>query len=251
MQEATALPKMLITSRPLSALVLRSLAAGRTYEIRSDADMLAGASHICDLDLREFFQVGGATTISRCHFKITPIADEGYVIYDLHSLNGTKVNGCPLKPGEPWFLRSGDIITLAGNEQLSIEVSSDPLCDTQVSPWGDPFDHAHNADGPSRGLLHLSSNGQFVVDGTPLALSYLTPLEQRLLEYLYERAGRVCTYDEIIAGVWGYTYYDKVQNNSVAKLASNLRRKLDLISDGAGNRHIRTILGRGITCMPA
>ena len=238
--------------RTSGRLALRFPAIDKCFEAESNREIVAGTSQTCDLNLRDYFSVEESKIISRRHFKISAIADEGYAICDLYSLNGTQVNGVPLRPGEPWFLRAGDVIVLAGNEQLAIEVSSDPFCDTQVLPQVDQLGSSdHPNPQQSMGLLHLASHGQFVVDGIPLAHAHLTPMEQKLLEYLYERAGRVCTYDEIIAGVWGYSKYEKTQNNTVAKLVSNLRRKLDQVSMGAGNRHIRTILGRGVMCMPA
>lgn len=78
----------------------------------------------------------------------------------------------------------------------------------------------------------------------------MTALEEKLLLYLYERAGRVCSYDEIMRGVWGYDKYDEVQDSSLGKVTSNLRKKLDDIAAGAGMRHVRTVRGRGLTCTP-
>ena len=125
--------------------------------------------------------------------------------------------------------------------------------DTQIISTIEASQPAQMLEVPDAGTAHflsLSTNDQFVLDGIPIAPSHLTPLEQKLLEYLYERAGRVCSYDDIITAIWGYAQYDKIQNNTLAKLVSNLRRKLNQISEGAGNRHIRTILGRGVLCMP-
>jgi DNA-binding response OmpR family regulator len=51
--------------------------------------------------------------------------------------------------------------------------------------------------------------------------------------------------------VWGINKYDDIQDNSVAKLVSNLRKKLDTVSPGAGVRHIQTVHGRGVKCLPA
>jgi len=89
-----------------------------------------------------------------------------------------------------------------------------------------------------------------VLDDARIARQHLTTLEEKLLLYLYERAGRVCTYDELVRDVWGYAKYDEVQDNTVAKVVSNLRKKLDDVSPGAGIRHLRTVRGRGLTCTP-
>ena len=55
----------------------------------------------------------GLLGVSRQHASITP-TDEGYVIEDLESSNGTFVNENPLPPHDPRPLRSHDQIRLGG-----------------------------------------------------------------------------------------------------------------------------------------
>lgn len=210
--------------------------------------VIAGISETCTLDLRDYFGEEYIRTISRRHFKIIYVKGEGYALYDLESLNGTQVNNRRLTPNDPTFLRPGDIVRLADNDAFIFEIIGDSDEDRTQ-----PVPNNSNASrvAVSQGLLHLAPNGQFVLDGFAISHEYLTPLENKLLEYLYSNSGRVCSYDELIRNVWGINKYDDIQDNSVAKLVSNLRKKLDNVSPGSGVRHIQTVHGRGVKCLPA
>lgn len=211
-----------------------------------------GVSETCDVDLRRYLPAQGIRTISRRHLEIAFVRDEGYIITDLHSLNGTRVNGQRLRPGEPRFLREGDTVLLAENPNFLMHVAGDDACATEMFvAAGAAGAEAGVAQALAAGQLYLAEDGRFVLDGALIARQRLTVLEEKLLLYLYERAGRVCTYDEIMREVWGYAKYDEIQDNTVAKTASNLRKKLDEISPGSGPRYIRTVRGRGLTCTPA
>lgn len=210
-----------------------------------------GVSATCDVDLKRYLPAQAVRTVSRRHFEIAYIPDEGYIITDLHSLNGTRVNGQPLRPGEPRFLKEGDTVMLAENPAFLLQVATDDSCQTELltavaRPDAEP---GLRTDVVS-GQLYLAGDGHFVLDGTRIPRQHLTSLEEKLLRHLYERSGRVCTYDQLVRDVWGCARYDDTQDNTVAKAVSNLRRKLDEISPGAGMRHVRTVHGRGLTCAP-
>ena len=96
-----------------SEIWLHFPSAGQSRKVYPRQSLVAGISETCDLNLREFFSGELLPTVSRRHFKLFFIDGEGYAISDLYSRNGTKVNGIPLLPGEPWFLHSGDVVTLA------------------------------------------------------------------------------------------------------------------------------------------
>lgn len=212
---------------------------------------VCGISETCDVDLRRYLPAQAIRTISRRHFEIAFIRDEGYIITDLNSLNGTRVNGQFLRPGEPRFLRDGDTVMLAQNPSFLLQVGCDDAADTEllISEGRADGGLAAGPD-PMFGKLYLAGDGQFVLDGAHIAPHHLTALEEKLLLYLYERSGRVCAYDELVRDVWGYARYDEVQDNTVAKTVSNLRKKLDDVSPGAGLRHLRTVRGRGVMCTP-
>lgn len=220
--------------------------ADATYELDPRIETVGGVSETCELNLKQYFSSAALKTISRRHFKIVYVKDEGFCIYDLNSLNGTRVNEILLIPGRPTFLRERDTVMLAENRDFIFRTITQDSEHTQI--WAVRPDVTET---PKMGgsLLYLASDGSFVLDGVRIKHTDLTTLEQRLLEYLYKQSGRVCTFDELIQQVWGPKSED-VQDNTVSKLVSNLRKKLDTISPGAGARHIRTVHGRGFECVP-
>jgi hypothetical protein len=222
-----------------------------TVELDPRRRTVLGISETCDVDLRRYMPAQAIRTISRRHCEISFIQDEGYAIVDLNSLNGTRVNGQLLRSGEPRFLRDGDTVMLAENPCFLLQVVCDDSTHTEllISRGGAEIGAAPCPD-LTVGQLYLAEDGHFVLDDTRISREHLTALEEKLLLYLYERAGRVCTYDEVVRDVWGYAKYDEIQDNTVAKVVSNLRKKLDEVSPGAGLRHVRTVRGRGLTCTP-
>jgi len=220
-----------------------------TVELDPRRKTVLGVSETCDIDLRRCLPGQAIRTISRRHCEISFVQDEGYLITDLNSLNGTQVNGQRLRSGEPRFLRGGDTVVLAENPGFTFRVVGNDACNTELLV---PLGRAAPAPYPEplAGQLYVAEDGYFVLDNNRIPHQHLTALEEKLLLYLYERAGRVCSYDEIVRDVWGYVKYEEIQENTVAKVVSNLRKKLDDVSPGAGMRHLRTVRGRGLTCTP-
>jgi hypothetical protein len=219
------------------------------FDLDPRQEIVAGISGSCDLDFRDFFQGESLRTISRRHFKIVFIEGEGYILHDLGSLNGTWVNGERILPQRPRLLKDGDVIRVTQNEQFVMEVASEDTGYTEPYVRRDT-PTTQLAAAPRRGLLHRSLEGEFILDGTRIPHEYLTTLEYQLLSYLYENSGRVCSYESLIHNVWGYGGYEEIQDNTVAKQVSNLRKKLEGVSPGAGVRHIQTVRGRGVKCVP-
>lgn len=60
-----------------------------------------------DIDLADFNAI--EMGISRNHVRVQPVNDEITVV-DLNSVNGTTLNGVPMKPNRPYELRDGDIL---------------------------------------------------------------------------------------------------------------------------------------------
>lgn len=220
-----------------------------TVELDPRHKTVLGISDSCDIDLRRYLPAQRIRTVSRRHCEIAFIPEEGYTITDLNSLNGTRINGQPLNPGEPRFLREGDTIQLADNPDFTLQLTGDDDCQTEMIAGAGRILSAPCPPGAA-GQLYLGGDGHFVLNDTRISRQHLTALEEKLLLYLYERAGRVCTYDQIVHDVWGYAKYEEIQENTVAKVVSNLRKKLDDVSPGAGMRHVRTVRGRGLTCTP-
>ena len=207
------------------------------------AQTVVGRSSVCTLRLDPLIPSDKVKLVSRRHFMLTLLPGEGYVIEDLGSSNGTFLNGVPLVAGAPVFLKRGDIIQLARDEALQIEVREESGART------DRFEE-DAALSPLYGVLYRTLEGEFVVDGQPLSNSVLSTLEYRLLNYLYDNSGRVCTYHELVERVWGYSPEFLSQSNIIAKTVSNLRRKLNQQSPGSGRRFIHTAHGRGVKLTP-
>lgn len=188
-----------------------------SFEVSADRVVVAGFSQTCDLWLARFFAGEQARIISRRHFQIAYVGGEGYAITDLNSLNGTWLNGFQLRPGAPQFLRHGDQILVAGNEQLSIEVFWEDGSGTEPYTW--PADRLPEptAVHRSQSVEYIRSRDQFSIDGRLVPHSHLTKQEHSLLRYLYEHIDALCAYDDIVEAVWGYTSEGGVQNNTVKK----------------------------------
>ena len=208
----------------------------RFYEMENGRAILAGTASECTLPLDEFLE-SDLQAISRHHFRITDFAYEGFAIVDLYSFHGTEVNGVPLKPGTPYFLRHGDTIILAGNESLCIRVQmQDPLVTESEN-------HLPSLSSSSPRLQYDFVSDTFILDGNIVSPSHFTKLEHLLLRYLYHNANRVCTFDSLAVHVWqGW-----IQNNTIAKTVSNLRKKLNDLTPEAGDI-IKTVHGRGFVC---
>jgi hypothetical protein len=230
-------------------LILYFPTSNASYEVEPSEEILAGLSDLCDINLRRFFGGPRIHTVSRVHFKLIYHEGSGYVIVDLFSASGTRVNNHQLPPGVQYLLRNGDFIMLAGNEDFVISVVTDVSKATEVfgdiQPSGIHAAHSREAIG----LRYMHGLDQFVVNGVSVPHSQLSPLEHNLLRHLYNRAGRVCSYDELAIQVWGYKPYDALQNNTIAKTVSNLRKKLDGLSTGSGEKYIVTVHGRGVKCL--
>ena len=92
---------------------------------------MLGISETCDIDLRRYLPAKAIRTISRRHCEIAFIQGEGYLITDLRSLKGTRVNSQPLQPGSPRFSRDGDTVLPAENPDFLLRVVDDE-CRTEL-----------------------------------------------------------------------------------------------------------------------
>ncbi len=93
--------------------------------------------------------------------------------------------------------------------------------------------------------VRTPSGEEIKTGGQPILRAHLTELEEKLLTYIYGRAGEVCSHDEILQHIWGYDADDPASQASISNLVRNLRKKLDKISPGAGKRCIQNVRGRG------
>ena len=146
---------------------------------------------------------------------------------DLGSKNGTYVNGCPLEG--PYLLQDGDEIQIALCVKLAFigAEATAPLF----------FEEGE------RGGLRLDKEGRRVwVKGQELDPP-LSPAQYRLLELLYERAGRVCSRDEIVQAVWPEAVEGAVSDQAIDALVRRLRERIAEVDPR--HQYIVTVRGHG------
>lgn len=173
--------------------------------------MLIGRSESCDLVIDD-------PLVSRRHCQIT--WDGVYcTVEDLGSTNGTAVNGQLLTTAH--VLRPGDRIKVAE----VVFCFADPQATLAGQKWP---------------KLHVDQEAQRVtVNDQAVELS---DKEYTLLVFLYERADRICSKEEITRGVWP-DYLGDVFDYQVESLVRRLRQKLE--PDAEESRLILTVRGRG------
>lgn len=201
--------------------------AGRKWTLDSDR-VVIGRGEDSDIILPE-------RQVSRSHICIGRDA-QGYFVEDLHSKNGTHVNGQPLTPGQRHYLQDGDEIQMALCVRL-LFVGAEatlPLTLTRVPPAAAPAAQA--------GLRLDKAQRRVWVGGReidpPLSLA-----QYRLLELLYEAGGRVVSRDEVIKTVWPEVASEGVSEQAIDALVRRLRDRLaELDRD---HEYILTVRGHG------
>jgi DNA-binding winged helix-turn-helix (wHTH) protein len=162
--------------------------------------------------------------VSRQHARITR-AGRVYTLEDLGSHNGTTVNGQPLDG--PRVLRDGDRIELGGIGRLQF-VDSDATSTRPV---------------PTAAGIWLDQATQDIwVDGQLLSPP-LSPAQFRLLQVLADRAGQVCSRDELVAAIWPDAA-NGVSDEALDALIKRVRARLGEVH--AGQHYLVTLRGRGL-----
>lgn len=223
-------------------VVLHFLETGQSYweELEIGQSIVAGREDDYDLKLRPYFH-GPTQRISRRHFKICHTST-GFFLSDLDSTNGTRINQELCIAHQLYPLRHGNTIELAKyrNFQIDVSIEQDPNA-TEVMPENDISSYYIQI---IPGLaLYLDEETQiFFTTRSDLPNWKLTPYENDLLKYLYQRMGRTCSYYDIASVVWRYPdmSYDAIRHT-----VQKLRKKLNQLSPGAGKRYLRTINGFG------
>lgn len=227
------------------ALSLHFFKTNKIYFMEED-EVIVGQSEECSLQLFKSHFDHSVETISRRHFKISK-AKDGFVLIDLLSSNGTKINTHSVIPNVEYLLRHGDIIALAKNKKLKLRVAitnmsakSDGDSDNKRTKIASEATvrQPEPALEPAKLTLYFEEKRErFVVDGHPIPITHFTELEHQLLLYLYNNAERLCLYSEITEKVWhGWVS----SNNIISSAVGRIRRKLDTLSPGAGKRYIKT-----------
>jgi hypothetical protein len=192
------------------------------------------------LDKDEFFigreapadLVAPLPRLSRQHARIVCSASDavnrGYFITDLHSRNGTFVNGEPLGP-EARRLKDGDEIVLGGVIAFRFH------------------DPAETVEGQRLGRLvgvWIDETAREVwVDGRRVEPP-LSAAQFALLALLYRLAGQVVSRSQIIAAVWPGVEPSGVSGEAVDGLIKRLRARLR--ETQPAREHIEVLRGHGV-----
>jgi DNA-binding winged helix-turn-helix (wHTH) protein len=159
--------------------------------------------------------------VSRRHAQLT-WDGEHFLIQDLDSKNGTRINNAPVSALTP--IADGDTLELADSR---LEFQTSPPTVTIVLA-------------PSTGALSLDpSTHEVRIQGQLVAL---TPKEYRLLALLLRRASAVVGHEEIAAEVWP-ELVGVVTEESIAQVVARLRRKVE--ANPANPRYVLTVRGFG------
>lgn len=192
--------------------------AGRRWFIEKDR-VTIGRSEDCDIVLTE-------RQVSRHHAQIRR-TDSQYILEDLGSKNGTYVNGRQVTG--PYILQDGDEIQIALCVRLSFvgAEATAPLVFERERRPGLYLDKERHA---------VFVKGQELTP--PLSLA-----QYRLLELLYDAAGRVCSRDEIVEAVWPEVAGEGISDQAIDALARRLRERIAELDPD--NQYIVTVRGHG------
>ena len=194
--------------------------AGSRWPIQN-ASMTIGRSNDCDIFIPE-------RQISRYHVRIECDAN-GYLLRDLGSKNGTKVNGTSLTVA-PYRLSDGDDIVLADVVHMGYMVGEATL----------PLDIENSIY--ATGALALDAAAKSVRIGGKELDPPLSPAQFSLLSFLIDAAGDVKSRDDVIAYVWPDAA-DGVTDQAVDALVYRLRERLGELNPD--QNYITTVRGHG------
>jgi pSer/pThr/pTyr-binding forkhead associated (FHA) protein len=164
--------------------------------------------------------------VSRHHARIERDND-GYVLRDLGSKNGTYINGEKVT-GEPHRLKDGDEIQIALYVKLGF-VGADATVPLELT-------------GPYRGLRIDKPAKRVFIGGQELSPP-LSPAQYRMLETLYDNEGEVVSRDDVVEAVWSDEEALGVTEQAIDALVHRLRDRIAAIDPE--QEYIVTVRGHG------
>lgn len=202
-------------------VIYKGALAGTRWPLRGNSVTLGRASD-CDIVLPE-------RQISRYHARIE--YDDGYVLRDLGSKNGTFVNSERVR-GQPYRLQDGDEISLATTLQMGFVVGEATLP-----------------------LNELFMPGQLIVDESSRRIRLgrseldppLSPAQFLLLALLVKSQGAVVTREDVVSAVWPDAV-GGVTDQAVDALVYRLRERLAELNPD--HNYVATVRGHGFRFDP-
>jgi DNA-binding winged helix-turn-helix (wHTH) protein len=165
--------------------------------------------------------------VSRFHARITP-SNEGVMLEDLGSKNGTNHNGVELTG--PVMLQDGDMVGIALAQQF-IYLTSDATM---------PL--AEGAGRPGRLMMDPKSRRVWI--NQQQLVPPLSAQQFKLLWLLYENQGQVIGRTDLVAAVWGEEQSVGVSDQALDALIRRLRDRLAVLDPS--HQYIDTVRGHGV-----
>lgn len=193
--------------------------AGRSWSLRRGRTVV-GRDNDCDIVLPD-------RLVSRHHAQVVWDQD-GYVVQDLHSKNGTFVNGVEL--AGPHLLEDGDEIQIALRFKLAFVDAGEtaPLL----------FDLP-----PASERLRLEDDARQVIIKEQVLDPPLSPAQYRLLALLMASQGGVVGREEVVRQVWPEALEEGVSEQAIDALVRRLRERLAELDPT--HQYIITVRGHG------
>lgn len=206
-------------ARPL--LILREGQALRRQWVISEPKIVMGRSEECDI----MFPL---RAVSRRHAQVVR-TDDGYVLRDLGSKNGTFVNGQEVE-GD-YLLQDGDEIQIALAVRL-LFVGAEATA---------PLEVAASLLRPAGLLLEVAERRVWI--GGEELTPPLSPAQFALLQLLYEGEGRVVSREEIVSTVWPNMAAEGISDQAIDALVRRLRERLSELDPN--HQYVVTLRGHG------
>lgn len=198
-------------------LVLEGLRPGKRILV-DQPELTIGRDESCDVVIPE-------RQVSRRHARIRQ-TENGFLLEDLGSKNGTFVNGHELTGSHP--LQDGDEIEIALCCRLAF-VAADATAPVvlEESVLG----------------LRLDPESKRVWAGEREVVPPLSLAQYRLLELLYQDPGRVYSREQIVEAVWPEDDREGISEQAIDALARRLRERLAEVDPRT--QYVVTVRGHG------
>lgn len=214
---------------------------GQRWAIRGD--MTLGREESCEIVIAD-------RQVSRHHARLQ-LTDNGVVLEDLGSKNGTNVNGQVVL--EPVLLHDNDVIQVS-LAQTFIFLSSDSTVPLEVADTVAQLlaagAHPPAIDTTRRLRLDKRARRVWIRLGDSQRqhdVEILPPLSAaqfHLLEILYENTGQVISRQDVVAAIWGFDQAFEVSEQALDALVRRLRERI--ASFDPDHTYLVTVRGHGL-----
>jgi len=165
--------------------------------------------------------------VSRFHARLTP-TDEGIMVEDLGSKNGTHLNGTILT--SPMMLQDGDKLQVSFVQEFLFFTSDATM------PLTEGAGHA--------GRLMMEHKSRSVWVNQKQLVPPLSAQQFKLLWLLYENQGQVIARPDLVETVWGEEQAAGVSDQALDALIRRLRDRLAELD--SKHQFIDTVRGHGV-----